>query len=144
MSALKGQFDQHLHTGTGMDGRKLKYSNLAGIPLAPVPNTVASTGSSGTITLNMASGNVQNFTFSGSSASDSITLALTSVTANQIFLVSVTQNSGGSGTVTWFSTIRWAGGSPPTLTTTGGQRDTFGFIATSTNTFDGFVVGLNI
>ncbi len=109
-----------------------------------VQTTVGSSGASGTHFFNLSTGNVQNFTFSGSSASDSVTFALTNVTTNQIFIVSVTQNSGGTGTVTWFSTVRWTGGNPPTLTTTGGQRDTFGFIATSTSTFDGFVVGQNI
>jgi hypothetical protein len=96
------------------------------------------------VTLDLSTGSVQNFTFPGSTASDSVTLALANAVVNQVFLVSITQNSGGSGTITWFSTIRWAGGSPPTLTTTGGQRDTFGFICTGPGTFDGFVVGQNI
>lgn len=73
-----------------------------------------------------------------------ITIALSNVTNNQIFLVSITQDSGGSRTVTWFTTIRWAGGSPPTLTTTADKRDTFGFIRTGSGTYDGFVIGQNI
>lgn len=109
-----------------------------------IPATATSTTASGTTTFNMATGNVQNFTFSGSSASDTVTFALSNVTTNQIFTVSVTQNSGGSGTVTWFSTVRWTGGTTPTLTTTASKRDTFGFICTGTNTYDGFVIGQNI
>jgi hypothetical protein len=73
-----------------------------------------------------------------------ITIALSNSSANQIFIVSITQDSGGSRTVTWFSTIRWAGGSAPTLTTTGSKRDTFGFIRTGSGTYDGFVIGQNI
>lgn len=106
--------------------------------------TAASSGSTGTVTFDLSSGNVQNFAFSGSSASDSITFSLTNATTNQIFIMSVTQNSGGSGTVTWFSTIRWTGGGAPTLTTTANKRDTFGFICTGAGTYDGFVVGQNI
>ena len=109
-----------------------------------IPTTAASTGASGTTTFDLHTGNVQNFTFSGSSSSDSVTFALSNVTTNQIFIVSVTQNSGGSGTVTFWSTIRWAGGTGPTLTTTASARDTFGFICTGSGTYDGFIVGLDI
>lgn len=73
-----------------------------------------------------------------------ITIALTGGSGCRKFLVSITQDSGGSRTVTWFSTIRWASGSAPTLTTTANKRDTFCFIRTGTNTYDGYVVGQNI
>jgi hypothetical protein len=73
-----------------------------------------------------------------------ITIAISNATARKKFLVSITQDGTGSRTVTWFSTIRWVGGSAPTLTTTASKRDVFGFIATGTNTFDGFVIGQNI
>ena len=111
---------------------------------APINTTVSSSASSGTNTFNVSNGNVQNFTFSGSSASDSVTFAITGAILNQIFLISITQNSGGSGTVTWFSTIRWTGGGAPTLTLTPNKRDVLGFICTGSGTFDGFVVGQNI
>lgn len=119
---------------------------LAGLTLTSnIPTTVASSTASGTETFNLSSGNVQNFAFSGSSSGDSITFALSNVITNQIFLISVTQNSGGGGTVSWFSVIRWqGGGTPPTLTASANKRDTFGFIATSPSTFDGFVVAQNI
>lgn len=73
-----------------------------------------------------------------------ITIALSNDSVNQIFLVTITQDSGGSRTVTWFSTIRWAGGGAPTLTTTASKRDVFGFIRTGSGTYDGFVVGQNV
>lgn len=73
-----------------------------------------------------------------------ITIALSNVTNNQPFIVSITQDGTGSRTVTWFTTIRWPGGSAPTLTTTGSKRDTFGFIRTGSNTYDGFIVGQNL
>ena len=54
------------------------------------------------------------------------------------------QDGTGSRTVTWFSTIKWAGGSAPTLTTTASKADVFGFLCTATDAYDGFVVGQNI
>jgi len=59
-------------------------------------------------------------------------------------MVRILQDSGGSRTVTWFTTIRWAGGSAVTLTTTANKADTLGFEVTGSNTYDGFVVGANI
>ena len=73
-----------------------------------------------------------------------ITIALSNDTNGQKFIVSITQDGTGSRTVTWFSTIKWAGGSVPTLTTTASKRDTFGFIRTGSGTYDGFIIGQNI
>lgn len=113
---------------------------------ANLPTVNSVTASSGTQNLNLSLGNVQWFTFSGTSASDSVTFTTSNVGASQIFIVSITQNSGGSGTVTWFGTIRWAGGVTPTLTTTARARDTFGFICppSMSGEYDGFIIGQNI
>lgn len=73
-----------------------------------------------------------------------ITLAISNEGSRHRFIVSVTQDGTGSRLVTWFGTIRWAGGVAPTLTTTANKRDTFIFIRTGTNTWDGFVSGQNI
>jgi hypothetical protein len=64
------------------------------------------------------------------------------------FSVSLTQDSFGAHTVTWFSPIRWSrGGTPPTLTPAAGQRDTFGFetwVDAGVPSYDGFVIGQDI
>lgn len=73
-----------------------------------------------------------------------ITIALSNVTNNQVFLIAITQDGTGSRTVTWFTTIRWVGGTAPTLTTTANKRDTFMFIRTGSSTYDGYVIGVNI
>lgn len=73
-----------------------------------------------------------------------ITIALSNDTNNQIFYVTILQDGTGSRTVTWFTTIRWAGGSAPTLTTTASKRDAFIFVRTGSGTYDGFIVGQNI
>lgn len=94
----------------------------------------------GTATLDCAADNRHSITM----PAGNITIALSNVTVGQIFIVEITQDSVGSRTVTWFSTIRWAGGSAPTLTTTANKRDSFGFICTGSGTYDGFVIGFNI
>lgn len=72
------------------------------------------------------------------------TLALSNETTGQTFILRLVQDATGSRTVTWFSTIRWAGGSAPTLTTTANKADTFGFLVTGSGTYDGFIIGQNI
>jgi hypothetical protein len=72
----------------------------------------------------------------------STTFALT-ISTNRPFVLLVEQGGSGSYTVTWFSTVNWAGGTPPTLTTTAGKTDAFGFIRTSSGQYLGYVVGLN-
>lgn len=75
---------------------------------------------------------------------DNRTLALSNETVGQSFVIRLVQDGTGSRTVTWFSTIKWAGGSAPTLTTTADKTDVFGFICTSAGNYDGFVIGLNL
>lgn len=82
-------------------------------------------------------------TFDITMPAGNITLTVSNEVNGQYFVVTILQDSGGSRTVTWFSTIRWAGGTAPTLTTTASKRDTFGFRVTGTDTYDGFVIGRN-
>jgi hypothetical protein len=72
------------------------------------------------------------------------TLAISNATVGQTFILRLSQDATGSRTVTWFSTIKWAGGSAPTLTTTASKADTFGFIVTSAGNYDGYIIGLNV
>lgn len=95
----------------------------------------------GTATLNLS---LSGFHFITMPAGN-ITIALSNDTNNQIFEVAITQDAVGSRTVTWFNTIRWAGGgTPPTLTTTASKRDTFIFQRTGSGTYDGYIAGENI
>lgn len=112
-------------------------------PIMDATNPTAQTytpGSGATATLDCSLGNQHRITM----PAGNITIALSNITNSQIILISITQDSGGSRTVTWFSTIRWAGGAAPTLTTTASKRDVFGFIRTGSGTYDGFVVGQNL
>jgi len=43
-----------------------------------------------------------------------------------------------------FATTWWDNGTTPTLTTTGGKVDVFGFVCTSAGNYDGFILGQNL
>lgn len=112
-------------------------------PVLNATNPTAQTytpSAAGTATLDLSLANQHYITM----PAGNITIALSNDTSNQPFVISITQDSGGSRTVTWFTTIKWAGGSAPTLTTTANKRDTFGFIRTGSGTYDGFVIGQNL
>lgn len=94
----------------------------------------------GTATLDLSLANRNTITM----PAGNITIALSGANTGQIFTVDITQDGVGSRTVTWFTTIRWAGGAAPTLTTTASKRDSFLFVCTGSNTYDGFVTGFNI
>lgn len=92
-----------------------------------------------TVTFNLATSNIHSVTLGGNR-----TLALSNEHVGQCFILRLVQDGTGSRTVTWFSTIKWAGGSAPTLTTTASKTDVLGFIVTSSGNYDGFVVGQNL
>lgn len=92
-----------------------------------------------TITFNMATANKHTVTLGGNR-----TLAVSNVAVGQVFLLTLVQDATGSRTVTWFSTIKWAGGAAPTLTTTATKADAIALLCTSSGNYYGFVVGQNI
>lgn len=93
----------------------------------------------GTVTFDLTASNVHTVTLAGSR-----TLAISNASVGQPFVLRLVQDGTGSRTVTWFSTIKWAGGSAPTLTSTASKTDVFGFITTSSGNYDGFIVGQNL
>lgn len=99
-----------------------------------------SPSAAGTATLDLSTANIHFITM----PAGNITIAVSNASVGQCFAVRILQDSGGSRTVTWFSTIKWAGGSAPTLTTTASKADMFAFICTSANNYDGFIVGKNL
>ena len=90
-------------------------------------------------TFNLDEANTHTVTLGGNP-----TLAISNEDAGQKFIINLVQDGTGSRTVTWFSTIKWAGGSAPTLTTTANKADSFGFLCTGTDAYYGFVIGQNI
>ena len=51
------------------------------------------------------------------------TLTMANPVAGETYRVTIIQDSTGSRLITWPSTVKWAGGSAPTLTTTASYRD---------------------
>lgn len=125
------------HYHDDVSAESFPVGNLQGYYKQIVTYTPAAAGTS---TLDLSATNVNHITM----PAGNITIALSGQRTGQMFIIRILQDSVGSRTVTWFTTIKWAGGSPPTLTTTASKADTFGFEITGTNTYDGFVVGSNI
>ena len=94
-----------------------------------------------TVALDCALNNIHIVTGHGSGTA--ITFTVANATNSQVFIVSILQGAVVSTITGWFATIRWAGGSAPTLTATINKRDTFGFIRTGADTYDGFIIGQN-
>ncbi len=92
-----------------------------------------------TVTFDLATSNRHQVVLTASR-----TLALSNPSTGQTFLIRLVQGGSGSNTVTWFTTIKWPGGTPPTLTTTNGKTDVFAFLCTGSNTYDAFIVGQNL
>lgn len=102
--------------------------------------TAYSPAGAGTATLTLNTSNIHTITM----PAGNITIALSNEGVGQCFVINILQDATGSRTVTWFTTIKWAGGSAPTLTTTASKIDTFGFIVTSAGNYQGYVIGQNI
>jgi hypothetical protein len=92
-----------------------------------------------TVQFDISIADIQSVTLGGNR-----TLAVTNAKVGDRFILRLIQDGTGSRTVTWFSTIHWAGGSAPTLTTTASHWDDFGFICVADNVFDGLIVGQNL
>ncbi len=101
--------------------------------------TIVTASDGSTVTFNLTNGHIQQVTLGGNR-----TLALSNVSAGDCFVLRLIQDGTGSRTVNWFSTIKWTYGTAPTLTTTGGKTDVFGFICTSSGNYDGYIIGQNL
>jgi hypothetical protein len=86
-----------------------------------VPVTVAPSAS---ITLNMEDGDVHRLVMTGSSTLN----APDNARPGQTLVLILIQGGTGSYTMTWNNVFRFAGGTPPTLTSTVGGTDVFAFI----------------
>jgi hypothetical protein len=96
-----------------------------------------------TVTIDCAVNNIHEVT--GNASGTAITFAVSNVTNSQVFMVAITQGASTLSTIAWwFATVRWVGGTAPTLTATANKRDVFWFRRTWTNTYDWFVIGQNI
>ena len=98
--------------------------------------TPFSANSSTAITLALTNGTVQIITLTGNA-----TITMPTATSGKSFIMYLKQDATGSRTVTW-STVKWAGGTAPTITSTASRQDILSFFADSSNWY-GCVVGQN-
>lgn len=92
-----------------------------------------------TVTFDMAVTNLHTVVLGGNR-----TLAVSNVSVGQTFYLYLVQDGTGTRVPTWFTTIKWAGGVAPTLTTALNKGDLFTFLCTSAGNYVGLVVGQNI
>ncbi len=97
--------------------------------------TSYSANSSTAITLNLANGTMQYITLTGSP-----TITMPTAAAGKSFTL-ILYTGSGSYTVSW-STVAWASGSTPTVTTTASKKDIFNFYSDGTNWY-GSIFGQN-
>lgn len=97
--------------------------------------TVANTGTEYTVAI--TSGTLFDLTLTGN-----CTFTFPTATAGRQFSLFLKQDGTGSRTATWPSSVRWAAGIAPTLTTTASRTDVVSFIADGTYWL-GFLGGLN-
>jgi hypothetical protein len=92
--------------------------------------------SSTAITIALTNGTVQIITLTGNA-----TITMPTATSGKSFIMFLKQDGTGSRTVTW-STVKWPGGTNPTITATASRQDIYSFFADGTNWY-GVNVGQN-
>jgi hypothetical protein len=98
--------------------------------------TPYSANSSTAITLALTNGTVQIITLTGNA-----TITMPTATSGKSFVMFLKQDATGGRTVTW-STVKWAGGITPTITSTASRQDILSFFADGTNWY-GVVIAQN-
>lgn len=96
--------------------------------------------STGTTTFDFAVSNLHTITLSSATT----TLAFSNPVAGQPLMTRLGQDGTGGRRVVFPSTINWAGGTTPTLTSTASKIDSFGFLCTASGYYDGYIVGQNL
>jgi hypothetical protein len=122
-------------TGSGV----LVFNNTPALTNPTVTNYVEtpySANSSTAITLALTNGTVQIITLTGNA-----TITMPTATSGKSFIMLLKQDATGSRTVTW-TTVKWPGGTAPTITSTASKQDIYSFFADGTNWY-GVTVGQN-
>ena len=132
MSAAVAGTDYVTPTGT----ETLTNKTLTNPTVTNYTETPFSANSSTAITLALTNGTVQIITLTGNA-----TITMPTAVSGKSFIMYLKQDATGSRTVTW-STVKWAGGTAPTITSTASRQDILSFFSDGTNWF-GVVVGQN-
>jgi hypothetical protein len=126
-------------TGT----QNLQDNELIRAKLRDYSESVSSpTISSGTLTLNLETSNI--FTVSLNAAITTITISNPPASGSGGSFTLIFTADGTARAVTWPSSIKWAGGAAPTITSASGKVDSFAFFTSDGGTnWQGYVGGQN-
>jgi hypothetical protein len=98
--------------------------------------TAYSANTSTAITISLTNGTVQILTLTASAV-----ITMPTAVAGKSFILLLRQDATGSRTVTW-TTVSWAGGTAPTITSTASKQDIYSFFSDGTSWY-GVTVGQN-
>ncbi len=118
------------------DTQTLSAKTLTNPTVTNYVETPYSANSSTAITLDLTNGTVQIITLTGNA-----TITMPTATSGKSFIMLLKQDATGGRTVTW-STVKYAGGTAPTITSTASRLDILSFFADGTNWY-GVVVAQN-
>jgi hypothetical protein len=132
MSAATAGTDYVTPTGS----ETLTNKTLTNPTVTNYVETPFTANSSTAITIALTNGTVQIITLTGNA-----TITMPTATSGKSFIMFLKQDGTGSRTVTW-STVKWAGGTAPTITSTASRQDILSFFADGTNWY-GAVISQN-
>jgi hypothetical protein len=92
------------------------------------------TSTSNATTVNCRVGNVFSHTLT-----ENTTFTFSNPNAGGTYILILRQNSAGSYTVTWPGTVTWAGGTPPTMTSTANKYDVYTFVFDGSKYFGSYI-----
>jgi hypothetical protein len=123
LSAATAGTDYVTPTGT----ETLSGKTLTNPTVTNYVETPYSANSSTAITLALTNGTVQIITLTGNA-----TITMPTAVSGKSFIMFLKQDATGSRTVTW-STVKWSGGTNPTITATASRQDIYSFFSDGTN-----------
>ena len=88
-------------------------------------------------TIDLTNGTIQILTLTGN-----CTFTFPTATSGKSFAIFLRQDATGSRTVTWAASVKWPGGTAPTITATASRQDIYSFFADGTNWY-GVTIGQN-
>ena len=134
--AIVGDTDTQTLTNKTLTSPTINTGALTNPTVTNYVETPFTANSSTAITIALTNGTVQIITLTGNA-----TITMPTATSGKSFIMFLKQDATGSRTVTW-STVKWAGGNTPSITTTASKQDILSFFADGTNWY-GTVVGQN-
>lgn len=88
----------------------------------------ANGNATGTVAVDFNTSNVQTYTLTGD-----VTFTFSNGNSGSTYIIIVKQSTGGSNTVGWPGTVKWAAAATPTQTATANRFDVYTFVYDGTN-----------